>query len=192
MQYPLYILDIDDNEELSGVDAVGMVEMPAIEKQWMAFSKSKVKHQFDVVDDSRQLLGGAFMIPDLPIPRSDEKGNLYYVSFPAKVIAKIVEKIKSNNTKLSFNFNHNPKEGVDAFVYNDFIIDSKLGILTPSWHSTLPDGTWFGYVKVKDKEAFEFAKAHLTGFSIEGMFSEIKLKDDEDIIIEKLRELIKN
>jgi hypothetical protein len=47
MDYPFYILDIDDDDNLSGVDAVGLVEHPAIELGWMAFSKQNMESYTD-------------------------------------------------------------------------------------------------------------------------------------------------
>ncbi|MCZ2129461.1 MAG: hypothetical protein LC109_04260, partial [Bacteroidia bacterium] len=179
MDKPLYVLDIDENEEIVGVDAVGLVEQPAIERAWMAFSK--VKTHFEVVDEVKQILAGALMVADLPIFRRDEATNReYYVTFPAKTIFKIVERLKKSNLKLKFNLDHNPKNEVQAFLMNDFIIDSKMGVATPRGHKELPDGSWFGFVKIVDRKQFDDIKSGKTGFSVEGYFNEIKIGDIEE------------
>jgi hypothetical protein len=170
MDAPLYILDIDPNDPDSGVDAIGLVQMPAIERNWRAFSKQS--QQFQEVDKPKQILAGPLMVADKPIYRRDEDGTEYYVQFTAQAIAKIVEKIKSNNERISFNLDHNPKNKVEAYLMGDFIIDSKMGINTPEGFEPLPDGSWFGFVKIPDKKKYEEALNGRYGFSVEGYFKE--------------------
>ena len=189
MDKPLYVLDIDENEEIIGVDAVGLVEQPAIDRAWMAFSKTK--STFEVVDDVKQILAGALMVADLPIYRRDEAtGKEYYVTFPPKTIFKIVERLKKTNLKLKFNLDHNPNNEVQAFLMNDFIIDTKMGVGTPQGHKELPNGSWFGFVKIADRKQFDDIKSGKTGFSVEGYFNEIKIGDiEEEMIQNKIKQI---
>jgi hypothetical protein len=191
METPIYVLSIDENDYISGVPEIGIVSRPAHESNFHAFSKVQ-KYQLSVQSQERQILGGAFIIPDLPIPRYDEEGKLYHVVFPKEVVKKIYEKSRGKGRKMIFNFEHNQNRRISASIYSDFIIDSQLGIDTPKWHKPLDDGTWFGFVHIDNKEDFEFAKANTYGFSIEGMFQEIHIKDEEEEVINKLREIIKN
>lgn len=190
MEYPLYILDVEGDDRLI-VDAVGLVENPAIERQWMAFSKEK--SVFNVVSEEKMVLAGPLMVADLPMERLATDGSKYYVSFPAKSILNIVQKVKDRHIKLSFNYDHNPNNvASSAYLLNDFIISEQMGILTPKGYDKLSDGSWFGVVQFKDRGEFEDAKIKRTGFSIEGYFNEKYLKDEEDIIIHKVKQLINN
>ena len=185
MEYPFYLLDIDENDEIHGVDAIGLVDQPAIEMGWQAFNSGLKPLKFEVQDESEQILAGALMVANLPIPRVDEKGNVFYVMFTPKTIKKIVEKIKTDNTKITFNINHDDGRKIEAVLVGDFIVSEKMGMQAPEWHQKLSDGSWFGFVKIKDKDDYEFAKDNLTGFSIEGIFDQIKYRDvDEELITE--------
>lgn len=178
MEIPLYILEGEE------VDTIGIVEQPAIERGFMAFSAQK---QIQVFSEERQLLAGFFMIADLPIPRiNPENGEKFYVAFPKKSIFRIVERLKSKGQSIKFNFNHNNGQPIEAYVVSDFIIDSQIGISTPKGFQDAPDGSWFGVVKVPNKSDFEFLKKNTTGFSVEGTFSDVKEIQEEEIIIEKL------
>lgn len=190
MEYPLYILDVEGDDRLI-VDAVGLVENPAIERKWMAFSKEKAL--FNVVSEEKMVLAGPLMVADLPMERMAADGSKYYVSFPAKSILNIVRKLKERHIKLSFNYDHNRNNvASSAYLLNDFIISEQMGILTPKGHDKLSDGSWFGVVQFQDKGEYEEAKKTRTGFSIEGYFNEKYLKDEEDIIIHKVKKLINN
>jgi hypothetical protein len=188
MEYPFYLLDIDENDEIHGVDAIGLVDRPAIEMGWQAFAHAEVKPlKFEVQDEAEQVLAGALMVANLPIPRTDEKGNIFYVMFTPKTIKKIVEKIKTENTKIAFNINHDDGRRIEAVLVGDFIVSEKMGMQAPQWHQKLSDGSWFGFVKIKDKDDYEFAKENLTGFSVEGIFDQIKYKDVEEEIINEIK-----
>jgi len=188
MEYPFYLLDIDENDEIHGVDAIGLVDRPAIEMGWQAFAQTDIKPlKFEVQDEAEQVLAGALMVANLPIPRTDEKGNIFYVMFTPKTIKKIVEKIKTENTKIAFNINHDDGRRIEAVLVGDFIVSEKMGMQAPDWHQKLSDGSWFGFVKIKDKDDYEFAKENLTGFSVEGIFDQIKYKNVEEEIINEIK-----
>lgn len=186
MDYPFYILDIDDDDNLSGVDAVGLVEHPAIELGWMAFSNVP-KMKFEVQDESEQILAGALMVANLPIPRMDDKGDVFFVTFPPEVIKRIVYKIKANGVQLKFNIGHDETKTIEAVLVSDFLVSEKMGMQAPAWHKKLSEGSWFGFVKIPNKEDYEWAKENLTGFSIEGIFDQIKYADVDEQIIEKIK-----
>jgi hypothetical protein len=187
----LYILDIDENEEdITSVFAVGLVNQPAIERNWMAFANQK--EVFAVVDNDKMILAGPLMAADQPIYRRDG-AHEYYVSFPAKSIEKIVTKYGRSGKTLSFNINHNDSAPVKgAFLQQHFIIDSTKGINTPQGFEKLPDGSWFGFVKVDDREFWdnEIKSGNLKGFSVEGYFNDIKLLDAEQEQYEELKNKI--
>jgi hypothetical protein len=87
---PVIYLTIDENDE-AGVDAIALVDNPAIERQWMAFNKSKA-HSFAITSEEKRVISGPLMISDFPIYRKDDDGREYYVIFNADTIRKIVYK----------------------------------------------------------------------------------------------------
>jgi hypothetical protein len=58
---PVIYLTIDDDHE-TGLDAISLVDHPAIERNWMAFNK---KQRFAINED-KQIVSGMAMISDYP------------------------------------------------------------------------------------------------------------------------------
>jgi hypothetical protein len=61
---PLVYLTIDDDDE-SGVDFVSLVDEPAIERDFMAFSKIKEPYKFKIENQEKRIITGPFMISNL-------------------------------------------------------------------------------------------------------------------------------
>lgn len=189
---PLYILDIDENSpDESGVFAVGLVDRPAIERNWMTFAaQTKKEFKFAVVDEEKRILAGYLMVADQPIYRFDKDTKQeYYVAFPAKTIEKIVNKHTKSGAVLAFNIDHNDNNMVkDCYVQQHYLTNSKLGIKAPVGLGDAPDGSWVGFVKVNNDEVWAKAKSgDIKGFSVEGYFNEIKIMDTDRDILETLK-----
>jgi hypothetical protein len=183
---PIYKLKIDD--ETLGVNYIALVDHPAIERNWMAFSKEKA--QFEVVNKDLQIITGPLMIADLPIYRRSEERGEYYAVFDAETIEKIAMRYFKNKFTGNVNIMHDENLKVnDVFIFESFIINRGRGINPPKSFDGVTDGSWFGTMKVENNEVWEeFIKTGmLKGFSVEGEFShepfaEGKLSDIENII----------
>jgi hypothetical protein len=79
-------LIIDENEQLSGVDAVSIVEFPAIESNFVSLNKQLALAK---VDDEKRILMGAALIPNKHIYRRNGKMNITF-SFQMKQYVKQV------------------------------------------------------------------------------------------------------
>lgn len=189
-------LIIDPNPaDRSGVSAIALVDSPAIEEGWIAFNKQSgrvlkkytiqlggQKGDFKPIDSDKQIVAGALMVPDKKIYRRDTDGREYEVEFTPETIRLIQEKFASSNRNTAINEMHNADAPVQAALIQHFIIDRTAGILPPLGQDHLPDGTWYGYVKINDKKKWdEYIKTGTyTGFSVEGHFyEEPKTKEDD-------------
>lgn len=181
-------LYIDPNpNDTSGVTAQAIVDAPATEEGFFAFSKqSLTKVMFQVGGDfkplkgDKQILMGVLMEPNKEIPRMDGDKK-YLVRFTPETIEQIVEKFSAKNINTAINQMHDSTRPVDAVLFQHFIINRDMGIMPPLGQDHLPDGTWFGVVKIKDKNIWDtFIKTGIyKGFSVEGFFYE------EPVITEK-------
>ena len=201
----LYIKEGDE----SGVSGIALVDSPAIEMGWNAFNSHKMKRytielgsqkaNFNQVVGDQQVLAGALMIPNKKIYRKDkaEDGTEkeYEVVFSIDTVKKIQEKFAISNSNTAINEMHNKNMPVKAGLIQHFIIDRKAGI-NPPFGEDVPDGTWYGYIKVFDKNKWDtFIKTGIyTGFSVEGYFyeqlaSEALTKDEDDLFNELLDSL---
>ena len=152
---------------------IALVDEPAIESNFMAFTKEG-HFQFKEVDKAERLLMGYFMIADMEILRVDAKRGAYKVVFPKESIDTIIENFQLNGLANNMNEMHNSgqlSEGV--FVRNHWQIDSKKGIKAPDGFKTEADGSWFGVVKCENDDVYQKAlDGTFNGFSIEGKFIE--------------------
>lgn len=194
MNLPVYKLIISDKDDESGVDAVALVDYPAIEMNWKAFNEQGKEKKFFVSDEEQKIISGPLMIPDLPIYRKEKTGREYYVVFDSQTIKEIVCRFFKSGFSNSVNKMHNSKDVVGGvYMIESFFIDSEKGKNTPGFYGKdLPDGSWFGSYKVDNEEIWnDFVKTGaFKGFSVEGYFGEVSLGDMEDYVIEELRKLI--
>ena len=155
-------------DEVEGLQAIALVDSPAIGLNYQAFAP----HKFEVIDEDKRIVMGAAMIPDLPIYRRDERGE-YYAIFKKDTIKALVQKLFKENKHTEFNEQHNAFKILDGvYIYQSFITDKELGILPPQGFENVADGTWFIAAKVENDEAWSKVKEDgiLRGFSVEGVF----------------------
>lgn len=184
MELPIFRLVVDE-EEL-GLEAVALVDNPAIQVNWQAFNDKKPL-KFQQVGD-RQIVSGPLMIPDLPIYRRDNEKGEHYVVFTSETIEQCALKYFKSGLHNSVNIMHDSNEIVNgAIMIESFFIDKSRGIVTPQGYDELPDGTWWGSYKITDKNLWEhFIKTgEFKGFSVEGLFKyEYETTEDEKLINE--------
>ena len=70
---------IDEDNEWGGINAISIVENPAIQEDFIALSKDE-SIKLAEVDTERKILMGAALIPDKKIIRMNENGK-YYIYF---------------------------------------------------------------------------------------------------------------
>ena len=141
-----------------------------IEKQ--AESTNLSKQSFSVNED-QQIVVGPLMIPDKLIFRVDEDMEPYYVYFSPETIKKIAYKTMRNKLLDAMNLEHDPDSPVDGWMMETWIVEDQKNDKQQVYGFDYPVGTWMGMYKVEDREAWKKVKTgELTGFSIEGYFSD--------------------
>lgn len=166
-------MDIDGNiKDDSGVDFIALVDKPAINRGFLAFREHAPKPMaFVVTSEERHIVSGPLMLADTPIYRNDKNGE-YYVTFPAKVIERIVKKYFTQGNQANVNEMHDKGRKVDGVVmFESFISDSTRGIAPMRGYETAPEGSWFGSFTVDNDAVWASIKdGTFTGFSVEGLF----------------------
>lgn len=173
MQFQVYKAQIDPSMSSDlEVSFIGMVDRPAIERNFLAFKdhKGKVKFSFD---EERQIVSGPAMIADMPLYRKDEALGEYYVVFDAPSIFTIVNKFAAKGNMTKFNLFHDDQQQVsDVTIFNSFITDKQLGINAPVGFEDIAEGSWFISAKVNNPAVWAKVKSgEIKGFSVEGIFS---------------------
>jgi hypothetical protein len=143
------VIDTDDE---SGVTAIALVDQPAIESNWMAFSK-QTEHKFAVKDEEKRIIEGYFMVADLLIPRIGENGEKFFVKFSAKTIEQIREKQSRLGMTNNFNLMHDPRQIAEGvYMLDNLIIDNERGKVAPKEFEKVPNGSLWGSAKVMEED----------------------------------------
>jgi hypothetical protein len=165
-------LIIDETMELSGIDAISIVESPAIEENWITLKEQTREVKFAEVSAEKRIIMGALLIPDKQIYRKDESGE-YMIWFSKDTIRKCMEMFFKNGNQSNATFEHMEKIGgltmVESWIVEDTEKDkSKL------YNLNVPVGTWMGSIKVDNDRIWEdyIKTGEVKGFSIEGYFAD--------------------
>ena len=172
------ILD-EDSEGLTGIEAVSIVEMPAIESDFVTLSEQEIK--LAKIDDEKRLLMGAALIPNKPIFRKNGD-NTFYVYFSQKTVRRASELFfqnsMQNNATLEHEMEINNLTVVESWIVEDTEMDKskKYGL-------NVPNGTWMISMKVENDEVWnDYVKTgKVKGFSIEGFFADKAQVRNEDL-----------
>ena len=163
-------LFIDENDDVSGIDAVSIVENPAIEEDFIMLKNQEFK--FAEVNKEKRILMGAALIPNKPIYRRNED-NEYYIYFSRDTVRKASELffIKGNHNKSTLE-HQVPLEGLVAV--ESWIVEDKQNDKTNHYEMDVPLGTWMLSMKVLNDDVWNnYVKTgKVKGFSIEGYFAD--------------------
>ncbi|MET0462292.1 MAG: XkdF-like putative serine protease domain-containing protein [Chitinophagaceae bacterium] len=173
---PTYELRIDPEKD-NVVNAIALVDEPAIESNFIAFSKDQnVEFKFASNEERMELIGPA-LIPDMKIFRKDEDGE-YNVFFSKNTIRQIAQTYFQKGFQNNLNIQHTAVPA-KSFVFQAYIVDGEMGMSAPKGID-VPEGSWIVGVKVTDKEVWKDIKAgKVKGFSIEGLFQMFSKIDKE-------------
>jgi hypothetical protein len=162
------------------VNYIGLVDRPAIERNFQAFKEQQKRAAF-ILNDDKRIVSGPAMIAEMPLYRRDEQLGEYFVVFEKATIQTIVEKFSAKGYLKNFNLFHDEQQQVsDVTIFNSFISDKSLGIPPMAGFEDLADGSWFISAKVNNEEVWNKVKAGLIkGFSVEGFFNYIPTKKEK-------------
>ena len=99
-------LVIDEEAELYGIDAISLVEQPAIESDFIAMNTQLL--QFKTQDEEKRIVMGAALIPDKPIYRRNGEEE-YYVYFSKKTVRRAMELYFKNGNQANATLDHETK-----------------------------------------------------------------------------------
>lgn len=184
-------LVIDEKDLLSGIDAVSVVESPAIEENFIHLSKHEV--ELKEVDQEKRILMGAALVPNKQIYRRNAKNEEYYIYFSEDTVRKASELFLMRSNQNNATYEHDKKlDGMS--VVESWIIEDEKQDKSAKYGFSLPKGTWMISMKVNNDDVWKDVKeGKVKGFSIEGYFAdklEMSQMTEEDLLIEKIKEII--
>jgi hypothetical protein len=182
-------LILDEEEFDTGVDAISIVESPAIESDFVALKNQEIK--LAEVDKEKKILMGALLIPDKPIYRNGSEGE-YYIFFSKNTIVKASQMFLQNGKQSNSTLEHS-KALNGLTLVESWIVEDKAKDKTALYGLDVPVGTWMGSVKVNNEDVWnEYVKTNkVKGFSIEGYFAD-KMEAPKEAIEEQMAEQLLN
>jgi hypothetical protein len=186
-------LIINEEDDDSGISFISLVDQPATEKLWLKFNKQQpLNFEFKIQDEDKRIVSGYFMVADLPIPRLNDMNEKFFVVFKKDTINKIVNKFFKQGYSNKINLMHD-QEMDGVYVIESLIIDNERGSVAPKEFEKVPNGSWWGSMRVENNEVWELVKTgQVKGFSVEGMFGQDKSRNIQEKIINKIRDVISN
>ncbi len=193
-------LILDEEQEDAGIEAISIVESPAIESDFVALNSEEIK--LAEIDKDKKILLGALLIPNKPIYRKGDEGEEYYIFFSKDTIVKASQMFLKNGYQNNSTLEH--AQALNGLtLVESWIVESETQDKSRKYGLNVPVGTWMGAVKVNNDEVWsEYVKTNkVKGFSIEGYFADKmerpkeKIKEDfseNDIILNKIKELLTN
>lgn len=158
-------------DETEGILAISLVDDPAIEKNFMYFSKTNPAQNVSLVKtNDKHIITGPILIPEKLIYRRDEDGSEYYIKFSKEVIQKLCSKMLVDGT-----FQNNTLMHLPGYV-NGLV---PLEIYLAKGNSEWPEGSLIVSYKVTSEKLWkEIKDGTFRGFSIES-FLELSSPLDE-------------
>jgi len=184
----MQIFELILNKDTDGVDAISVVDRPAIEENFIAL---KEQHEIKLaeVDNEQRILMGAALVPDKMIYRKNGKDE-FNVFFSAVTIKQASEKFLMNGNQNNATLMHE-KSVKDLSVVESWIIDNPEMDKSKQYGFSLPKGTWMISMKVNNDDIWNKVKAgEIKGFSIEGYFADKAQLSSNKQIIEQLKKLL--
>lgn len=184
-----------NEDELSGIDAISIVENPAIESDFVALKTEEIK--LAEVDKEKKILMGALLIPNKPIYRTSEEGE-YYIYFSKDTVLKASQRYLTNGNQNNSTLEHQHQLSGLTLV-ESWIVEDEVHDKSRKYGMNVPIGTWMGTMKVNNDEVWnDYVKeGKVKGFSIEGYFAD-KLqkpktemsKVEAEIILNKIKNIL--
>lgn len=162
-------LFIDEEDSVSGIDAISIVENPAIQEDFVYLKNQEFK--LAELDAEKRLLLGPALIPNKPIYRKNAEKE-YYIYFSRNTVRKASElflkRAKQNRSTLEHELPLNGLTVVESWIVEGEQDKSKL------YDMDVPVGTWMVSMKVENDDIWnDYIKTgKVKGFSIEGYFAD--------------------
>jgi hypothetical protein len=193
-------LVLDEMQEMMGIQAISIVENPAIEEDFVDLATQKI--EFATQNDEKRILMGAALIPNKPIYRRNGEEE-FYVYFSKDTIRKASELFFQNGNQNKSTLEHQAElQGLS--VVESWIVEDEQKDKSSLYGLQMPVGTWMVSMKVNNDDIWiNYVKTgKVKGFSIEGYFvdkvnfakQELEILEEQEaaLILAQIKAVIKS
>ena len=182
-------LVLDEDQEMAGIEAISIVESPAIEADFVALKAEEIK--LAEIDKDKKILMGALLIPNKPIFRNSDDQDDYYIYFSKDTVEKASQLYLKNGNQNNTTLEHQHSLNGLTLVESWLVVDEKFD-KSRKYGMNVPVGTWMGSVKVNNDDVWnDYVKTgKVKGFSIEGYFADKMDRPNDSVGLSKDEKLI--
>lgn len=168
---PLWEAKININDEETGMFCISLVEAPATESNFLAFSEDKELLKYSVQDDEQRKVFGLIMAADMPIYRRSADGYEYFITYSKQTLADMMEKYFKRGYQNQVDTNHNFQLEEGITLTQMFVKDTEKGV-NPKGFEEYADGSIFAEFHILNDDVWTSIKAgEYKGFSLAGYFT---------------------
>jgi hypothetical protein len=162
-------LILDEQNIENGIEAISVVENPAIEEDFIALNTQLI--ELKELNKEKQILLGALLIPNKPIYRKNGDDE-YYIYFSRETVEKASQmyliKDNQNNSTLEHQYELSGLSLVESWIVED---ESQRQNCLYGLNAV--EGSWAVVMKIYNDEIWEDVKlGKYKGLSIEGYYIE--------------------
>ena len=180
------IIELIIENDMDGIEAISLVEKPAIESNFITLAK-EYEMNLAEVDGEKHILMGPALIPNKMIFRKE--GDLkYQIYFSEATVEQASQMYLKAGNQSNATLHHKTKVDGMSLVESWIITNPEMD-KSKAYGFDLPKGTWMVSMKADNEEMWQKAKSgEVKGFSIEGYFEDkLSLEllpqiNDEDLV----------
>jgi len=164
------IIELIISSDEDGIEAISLVDRPAIESNFITLAK-EYEMNLAEVDKEKKILMGPALIPNKMIFRKDGESK-YQVFFSESTVEQASQMYLQNGNQSNATLQHKTKIEGMSLVESWLITDPEMD-KSKSYGFNLPKGTWMVSMKADNEQIWAKAKSgEIKGFSIEGYFAD--------------------
>ena len=168
---PLLEAKINMEDLESGMYCISLVDAPATQSNFIAFSEDKELLKYSVQDEEQRRVFGLVMAADMPIYRRSAEGAEYYIVYSRQTLADMMEKYFKNGFQNQVDTNHNFEMEDGITLTQMFVKDVEKGV-NPKGFEEYADGSIFAEFHIMNDEVWNAIKdGTYKGFSLAGCFT---------------------
>jgi len=139
-----------DEQQDNFVEAISIVENPAIEEDFVALKSQSFK--FETQDKEKRILCGAILIPNKPIYRKNGDQE-YYIYFSRKTVSLASQLYLKQGMQSNATLEHEMDVNGLTLV-ESWVVEDKQNDKSNMFGMDLPLGTWVGSLKVDNDDVW--------------------------------------
>ena len=155
------------NPDAKNVYGVSLVENPAMEGNFIQFSKQE-EIKFADVDKSKRRVMGLILEPDKSIPRNSPEGG-YNIVFTAQDIEDVAYNFQKQSSQSTSTIEHSNKNIEGVTFVETWIVENPNIDKSTNFGFSYPKGSWMGVMQLDNDEVWTeyVANGKVKGFSID-------------------------